>query len=76
MLDKWKFKSPFSIAMLYSELLANLRHLKPKKDIFGKLVESRRTLVYVITMSNAKAISIRLARRHFEPADHNVDSRP
>jgi hypothetical protein len=75
-LDKWKFKSPFSIAMLHSELLANLRHPKPKKDMFGKLVESRRTLVYVIITSNAKAISIELARRHSEPADYNVDSGP
>lgn len=75
-LDKWKFKSPFSVAMLHSELLANLQHPKPKKDMFGKLVESRRTPVYVVTTSNAKATSIELARRHSEPEDHNVDSRP
>ncbi|PMD37699.1 hypothetical protein L207DRAFT_493250 [Hyaloscypha variabilis F] len=62
-LDKWKFKAPFSVAMLHSELLANLRHPKPKKDMFGKLVESRRTPVYIVTTSNAKAISLELARQ-------------
>ena len=75
-LDKWKSKAPFSVAMLHSELLANLRHPKPKKDMFGKLVESRRTPVYVVTTSNAKAISIALARRHSEPANCSDDSRP
>jgi hypothetical protein len=69
-------QAPFSVAMLHSELLANLRHPKPKKDMFGKLVESRRTPVYVVTTSNAKAISIELVRRHLEPADPNIDSRP
>jgi hypothetical protein len=68
-LDKWKFRVPFSVAMLHGQLLANLRHPKPKKDMFGKLVESRRTPVYVVTTANAKAISIELARRHSEPAD-------
>jgi hypothetical protein len=49
--------------MLHSELLANLKHPKPKKDMYGKLVESRRTPVYVVTTSNASAISIELAAR-------------
>lgn len=65
-LDKWKNRAAFSVAMLHSELLANLRHPKPKKDMFGKLVESRRTPVYVVTTSNTRAVSIELGRRQGE----------
>jgi hypothetical protein len=76
-LDKWKYSAPFSVAMLHSELLANLRHPKPKRDMFGKLVESRRTPVYVVTTSNAKTISIELARRRYaEATDSNDVFRP
>jgi hypothetical protein len=76
-LDKWKYSAPFSVAMLHSELLANLRHPKPKRDMFGKLVESRRTPVYVVTTSNAKTISIELARRSYsEPTNSNDVFRP
>ncbi len=75
-LDKWKCRAPFSVAMLHSELLANLRHPKPKKDKYGKMVESRRTPVYFVTTSNAKIVSIELACRHPEIANWNEDSRP
>lgn len=60
-LHKWKYRAPFSVAMLHSELLVNLRHPKPKRDMFGKIVESRRTPVYFVTTSDSKAISIELA---------------
>ncbi|KAH7409760.1 hypothetical protein BKA64DRAFT_665795 [Cadophora sp. MPI-SDFR-AT-0126] len=75
-LDKWKSKAPFSVAMLHSELLANLRHPKPKRDMFGKMVESRRTPVYVVTTSCAKTLSIELSRRRSELTDCNDNSRP
>ena len=75
-LDKWKNRAAFSVAMLHSELLANLRHPKPKKDMFGKLVESRRTPVYVITTSNPRAVSIELGRRQRERDNRPEDSRP
>jgi hypothetical protein len=75
-LDKWKSKAPFSVAMLHSELLANLRHPKPKRDMFGKMVESRRTPVYVVTTSCAKTVSIELARRSSKPMDCTNNSRP
>jgi hypothetical protein len=45
-----------------SELLANLRHPKRKEDMFHKIVELRRTPVYVVTTSNPRALSIELAR--------------
>jgi len=76
MLDKWKNRAAFSVAMLHSELLANLRHPKPKKDMFGKLVESRRTPVYVVTTSNTRAVSIELGRRPGERDDRAEDYRP
>jgi hypothetical protein len=65
-LRKWKHRTPFSVAMLHSELLANLRHPKPKEDMFHKIVELRRTPVYVVTTSNPQALSIELARRQGE----------
>ncbi|CZR69630.1 uncharacterized protein PAC_19530 [Phialocephala subalpina] len=75
-LNKWKEKAPFSVAMLHSELLANLRHPKPKRDMFGQMVESRRTPVYVVTTSNARAVSIELGRRHAQRDSPSEDSRP
>jgi hypothetical protein len=65
-LRKWKNRTPFSVAMLHSELLANLRHPKPKEDMFHKIVELRRTPVYVVTTSDPRALSIELARRQGE----------
>jgi len=60
-LHKWRHRI-FSVGMLHSELLVNLRHPKPRKDMFGKIVESRRTPVYFITTPNCQVLSITLAR--------------
>jgi hypothetical protein len=65
-LRKWKHRTPFSVAMLHSELLANLRHPKSKEDMFHRIVESRRTPVYVVTTSNSRALSIELVCRQGE----------
>ncbi|KAH7417952.1 hypothetical protein BKA64DRAFT_653228 [Cadophora sp. MPI-SDFR-AT-0126] len=83
-LEEWKHRHVFSAAMLHNELLARLRHHKPKKDMYGKVVESRRSPVYVVTTSNAKAVSIEFARRApkepsgkgKEPSHHEAETSP
>jgi hypothetical protein len=75
-LDKWKYRAPFSVAMLHSELLINLRHHKPKKDMFGKIVESRRTPVYFVTTSSFKTVSIEFTRRFAKSGDNQLEGRP
>lgn len=61
-LDRWQNR-PFSVGMLHNELLVNLKHPKPQADMFGKVVESRRTPVHWITTSDVKAPSIVITRR-------------
>ncbi|KAH7336533.1 heterokaryon incompatibility protein-domain-containing protein [Rhexocercosporidium sp. MPI-PUGE-AT-0058] len=61
-LDRWK-SDTFSVGMLHSELLVNLRHPKPKADMFGRIVESRSTPVHWITTCDAKAPSIVISCR-------------
>lgn len=62
-LSDWAHRPSFSIAMLHCEVLNHLRHERPRKDIFGKKIERRRTPVYIVTTSNSKARGIELCPR-------------
>jgi len=53
-LDAWKWRPMFSVAMLHSELLARLKHPKPQKDRFGRMAEFRRSPIYVVTTTDPK----------------------
>ena len=61
-LTKWQ-NIPFSVAMLSSELLSNLKHHKPKPDMFNKVVESRSSPTHYFTTVNPRTPSI-ILRRH------------
>jgi hypothetical protein len=64
------------VAMLHSELVFNLKHPKPKPDMYGVVVESRRTPVYYVTTSNPHARSIQLSCLPPSVPDHVPDPRP
>ncbi|PVH74061.1 hypothetical protein DL98DRAFT_40687 [Cadophora sp. DSE1049] len=74
-LDKWQSEA-FSVGMLHSELLVNLRHPKPKADMFGRIVESRSTPVHWITTSDAKAPSIVIYHQRSVPSTVNCSHPP
>ncbi|KAM0291890.1 hypothetical protein ACHAO9_003443, partial [Fusarium lateritium] len=74
-LKEWASQLPFSAAMLHSEILTRLKHAPPDRSSQGRLVESTKTPVYILSTSNPHTASITLGRMSEEESGSVSSSR-
>ncbi|KAJ4263156.1 hypothetical protein NW762_006778 [Fusarium torreyae] len=72
---EWASQLPFSAAMLHSEILTRLKHAQPGRSSQGRLIESRKTPVYILSTSDPHTASITLGRMLEEESESVSSSR-